>query len=108
MFVSQWALNCRHPSSDICQRGGGRKRGCLVSEKAETGAAMALTAYGLLLTAVFKFTYLGQVLSSSDNDWPVVIHNLWGARNKWARLSQVIGQEGAYARTLGMFDIAVV
>ena len=80
----------------------------MVAEEAEAGVAMAITAYGLPLTVVFKFTYFRQVLSSSDNDWPVVIHTLRGSRNKWARLSQVIGQEGAYARTLGMFDIAVV
>ena len=38
----------------------------------------------------------------------MVIRKFWRARQKWARLLQVIGWEGADARTLGMFYTSVV
>ena len=60
------------------------------------------------LTSVSSFKYLGRVLSASDDDWPAVIRNLWRARQKWERLSRVLGREGSYARKLGMFNIVVV
>ena len=43
-----------------------------------------------------------------DKDWPAVLHNLWWARNKWARLSRVLSREGADARTSGRIFVAVV
>ena len=67
-----------------------------------------LTAYGRPLAAVPDFKYLGRVLSASDDEWPAVVHNLRMARSKWARLSWLLRREGADARTLGMFYVAVV
>ena len=47
---------------------------------------MELTAYGLPLTAVSSFKYLGQVMLESDNKFMAVIRNLWRARQKWVHL----------------------
>ena len=58
------------------------------------GTATATTAYGILLTSAASFKYIGRVLSASDDDWPAVVRNLRGARQKWARLSRVLGREG--------------
>ena len=43
-----------------------------------------------------------------DDKWPVAVSNLSKSKNKWDRLSRVLGQEGAHARTLGAFYMAVV
>ena len=43
-----------------------------------------------------------------DNDWPVVIRNLRRSRQKWVRLPQVLGWEGADMRISGMFYTVVV
>ena len=88
--------------------GGGRKYFRLESEEAEVWFLMALTAYGRPLTAVSAFKYMVRVLSASDDDWPAVIRNLRRARQKWACLSRMLGWEGVYSQTSGMFYTAVV
>ena len=30
-----------------------------------------------------------------DDNWPEVVESLWKARSRWARLSRILGQEGA-------------
>ena len=37
-------------------------------------------AYGRPLTLVSLFNYIGQLLNSLDDDWPVVVENLSKAR----------------------------
>ena len=69
---------------------------------------MAINAYGLPLTEVSSFKYLGRVLSASDDDWPAVIWNLRRVRQKWVYLSQVIRRYGSDACMLGIFYISVV
>ena len=60
-----------------------------------------LLTYGALLTAVPSFNYLGQTLSSSDNNWPEVEQNLRRARGKWGLLAKILGSEGVYRRPVG-------
>ena len=45
---------------------------------------------------------------TSDDDWPVVVHNLQRSQKKWARLNIVFIREGADTRTLGQIYLAVV
>ena len=67
-----------------------------------------ITSYGIPLTPVTSSKYLGRVLSAADNDWPEVVHKLWRARQKWARLYLVLIREGADAQTLGRIYVVVV
>ena len=76
MYVSQWELNRRNPSNDLCRRGDEHKRFRLAAEEAEAGEVMALTTYDRPLTAVLSFKYMGRVLSSSDDNWPEAIRTL--------------------------------
>ena len=69
---------------------------------------MAITAYGIYLAPVTSFKYIGRVLLTADNDWPVVVHNLRRASNNWKRLTRVLIREGADAQTLGQIYLAVV
>ena len=41
-------------------------------------------------------------------DWMVVVGNLIKARKSWARLTRILGQEGANPRVSGIFFKAVV
>ena len=38
---------------------------------------------------------------ASDDDWPAVVGNQRKARNKWARLSIILGREGGNVLVLG-------
>ena len=43
-----------------------------------------------------------------DDDWPAVIAHLQKARKSWARLSRILGRDGADTRTSGRFYLAIV
>ena len=101
MFLSHKALNGQHLAIAFCRRGEGRKRCRLVEEEVREGKERDITAYGIPLALVTSFKYLGSVLSTSDDNCPAVVHNLWRAHQKWARLSRVLSREGSDARTLG-------
>ena len=64
--------------------------------------------YGILLTAVYCFGYMGQMLLSSEDDWPAVERNLWRARVKWGRLAKILGREGADSIKAGKLYMVVV
>ena len=59
----------------------------------------SLTAYGVPLSQVTSFKYLGRVLDTEDDNWPEVVRNLRRTRQKWVRLFQALRREGADART---------
>ena len=69
---------------------------------------MGLTDYGNPLIAVFSFKYLGRVMPASDENWKVVISNIWKEQRKWAQLLRVLGWEGKDTPTSGNFYLAVV
>ena len=69
---------------------------------------MALTTYGRPLTAVLSFKYLWWFLLASENDWLVVIQNLWRAHQTWERMPRLLGREGADAQTLGIVKTMLV
>ena len=93
MFVSHKALNGCHLTNDLFRQGSERKRHRLLEEEAQAVAEMYLTAYGIPLAPVTSFRYLWRVLSADDY-WTEVIRNLWKARRKWSRLTQVLSREG--------------
>ena len=60
------------------------------------------------LASVTSFKYLGRIILGLYEEWPVVVHNLWQSRQKWAHMSSVLSREGADARTSGRIYVAVV
>ena len=70
---------------------------------------MSLTDYGVPLTPVTSFNYMGRFIAAEEDDnWPAVVRNLWSARQKWAQLTCVLIREVSDARTLGKIYLAVV
>ena len=72
----------------------------LEEEEAREGTYRALTDYGFPLSQVTSFKYLGRVLAAEDNYSPVVVRDLWRARQKWEWLNRVISRDGADDQTL--------
>ena len=68
---------------------------------------MVIISYGIRLTPFTSFKYLGRFISSADNNWPAVVHNLHRARQKQVRLSRVMSREGADSRTVGIIYVTV-
>ena len=69
---------------------------------------MAITAYGIPLTPVTSFKYLGRLLLAEDGGFPEVVRNIWRACQKWERLTRVLSRYGADARTLGQIYLEVL
>ena len=64
--------------------------------------------YGTPLTAVTSLKYLEKIISSTDNKWPEVDWNMQQARQKWGRMVNILGRDGAYKRMPRKFYVAVV
>ena len=79
-----------------------------MEEDAQEGIGGSLTAYGVPLSQVTSFKYLGRVLAAEGNNWAEVVRNLRYARQKWEQLTDVLIREGADAQTLGHIYLAVV
>ena len=66
------------PRHGDVRKGGGKK--ALVKLDTHARAETAFQAYRCSLAVMSLFKYLGWVLTTSDNDWLVVISNLWKSR----------------------------
>ena len=52
----------------------------LAEEEAQGGTERSLTSYGVPLSQVTSFKYLGIFLEAEENYWPAVVRNLRRAR----------------------------
>ena len=107
MFVPHEALNWAHLNSAMLRSGTDRNQRRLVIEETEECIGRVLLAYGTPLMAVYLFRYLGQMLLSSDDDYPAVGWNIRRARGKWGRPEKILGREGVDKRTVGSFYVVV-
>ena len=64
--------------------------------------------YGIPIETVASFKYLGRILKAVYDDWPAVVGNLKTSCKSWARLTRILGREGANLRVSGMFFNEVV
>ena len=76
MLVHRRALNGRHPGTAQCNKGAERKRRRLAEAETWESTEWAFQAYVEPIKKVSAFTYMGRVLTSNDDDWPVVVGNL--------------------------------
>ena len=57
----------------------------MVVEEMEDQMGRVFLAYVTLLTAVYLFWYMGLMLLSTNNDWPMVEQNLRRVRGNWEK-----------------------
>ena len=65
-------------------------------------------AYGKPLEKFTSSKYLGRVITAGGDDWPVLVVNLVKAWKIWARMTRILGRDGADRRISGMFFNPVV
>ena len=102
------ALNGQHNTTAQYVKGGGQERRQLAADEVKEGVARAFQAYGRPLDMITSFKYLGRVLTNLGGDWLAVVGDLRKAQKRWARLSRILGREGARTKVLGVFFKAVV
>ena len=108
IFVPQEALNFAHLISVLCRHGSDRKQRRLFVAYTEERVGRVFLSYGIILTSLPSFNYLGFMLLSSDNDWSAVDQNILRAQGNWGRMVNLFGREGGGSRTVGRFYVAVV
>ena len=86
ILVTWVALNRCHLITTKFANGSERKRRRLAPEEMREIKERYFRAYGRPLTSVASFKYLGQVLTTSDDDWPAVVGNLRKAWKKCDRM----------------------
>ena len=69
------------------------KRRMLLAEETEEQIGRVFSAYGTPLAAVYSFRHLGQMLSSTDNNWPAVERNLRRERGGMGTADKDLGME---------------
>ena len=77
VFVSHNSLNDRNLTTAFFRRGMERKQHRLAEEEAWAGAEAEVTANDIPLYPVTSFRYLGRVLLAANDNWPLVVSNLW-------------------------------
>ena len=90
-----------------CRTGAERKIRRLVAAEGEAATERAFHAYGKRMKLVKDFSYLGRILTSTDDDWLAVARNLQKARATWGRLARILGREGADPKVSRNLYIAV-
>ena len=78
--VSRRALNGRHLGTSQCRTGAESKIQRLTAAEGGAATERAFNAYRKRVKSVKEFRYLGRILTSTDDDWPVVARNLQRAR----------------------------
>ena len=102
------SLDVRHLTTALCRQGMEKKWYSLTEEEAREGAEKSPTVYGVPLSQVTSFKYLGRVLAAEYDYWSALVRNLRRARQKWAWITRVMSREGADAQTLEQIYLAVV
>ena len=101
MLVLWEAINLRHSTTTHFTRGADQKFQRTEEEEARVGGELEVKTYEQPLTMVSSFRYLGRNLVATENYWMEAIVNLRKKIWTWARLSHILGREGAEARTMG-------
>ena len=108
MLVPWKALNGTHRCTAQCTRGEERKRRRLAVEEEREVITRTFSAYGRPLEMVTSLKYLGQVISTADDDWTAVMNKLSQERKVWSRMANIRSREGEAPQVSGFFFKAVV
>ena len=85
-----------------------RKRRQLVAKEEREVTSRVFSTYECPLQMVNSFRYLRRVISAADNDWLLLLNNLFRARAVWRRTTRILGREGAALWVSVFFDNSVV
>ena len=86
-------MDGKHQVRAMCTKGAERKLKRLWEEGVEASMKVAFQAYGRSLKTVTVFKDLGRALTTSDENWPEVIANIWKDWIRWTCLYIIWGWE---------------
>ena len=105
MFTTNMA---KHQNTQTCKKGRTRRRNEDLQDKQAEGDKVEFKVYGETLERVKEFKYLGRILREDDDDTACIINQVKRARQKWNAIARILKREGANARIMAKFYMAVV
>ena len=98
----------RHRNSVTCRKGQERRSFERRQDEQKEAEGVEIKMNGITIERVREFKYLGRILTEDDNDTPCIEDRLKKARRQWNCVAKILKQEGADAKTMAKFYIAVV
>ena len=84
-------MNGRNLATFQCSNRAERNHRWLVEDDLQRSAERAFQAYGEPLETVTSFKYLGQVMTTGDDNWVERVGNLRKARKSLTRVTRILG-----------------
>jgi hypothetical protein len=108
-LCGMFAMNMgKHQVTSTCKKGRGRRSNEMLQNKQAEAEKVTFRVYGEELERVKEFRYLGRILTEDDDDTKNIIEQLKRARQKWNSIAKILKREGANAKTMAKFYMAVV
>ena len=98
----------RHRGSETCMQLARRRTNERLAQEQAEADTVGFTVNGGAIERVREFRYLGRVLAEDDCDTPCIQVQLQRARRRWRDVARVLKREGANARAMATFYIAIV
>ena len=98
----------RHVSSATCRKAEQRRVNEKRQDEQHEAEEVVFEVNGKRLERVRAFNYLGRVLTENDDDSVSIDSRIKKARGRWVGIARVLKREGANARVMGRFYLAVV
>ena len=77
----------------MCAKGEDQKIRERLEYEVQASMKLALKTYVSPFKMANSFKYLWRFLTTSDENWPAVVANIWKARRIWERFPSILGQD---------------
>ena len=98
----------KHQEIVTCKRARVRRKNENLQDKQVEAEQVRFLVYGKELERVKEFRYLGRIFTENDDDTKCIEIQLKRARQKWNSIAKILKREGANAKTMAKFYLAVV
>ena len=98
----------KHQTTKTCMNFRRRRENEQKQNNQAKADEVSFTVYGKNLERVREFKYLGRILREDDDDTSSIMQQVKRARSKWNSIAKVLKREGACAKTMAKFYLAVV
>ena len=98
----------QHQKTKTCAKAQERRKNEALQNKQARAEEVSFKVYGEELERVEEFKYLGRILKQNDDNTECIKMQIKRARKQWNALAKILKQEGANAKTMAKFYMAVV
>ena len=98
----------QHQRTEVCRKGRARRVNEEKQKKQAKVDEIKFYVKNKELERVREFTYLGRVFSEDDNDTKCIERQLSKAKSRWWRMARILKHEGANAKTMAKFYMAII